>query len=1110
MKRKLLKRLSSFVVLFFTLASYSAWADDDVTNTYLTNAGFDNSCYYTVDSVLNLATSSGGTSKSVSGWTTVTGAWSASATFEYGTSSTLNSYQVPSSGSSSETGAGHGALGFASGWGNSIYYYQTITLPAGTYKLKTNVYNSFTSTNGTSLLGFVTASGTTYTSSMSSFPLDTWTTDSVTFTLTATTTGNLRVGMKSISSSGSGSNAHPFFDYVQLIKLSAPTVVVGESEFYFDKFNAVKTFTVSGTNLIDNVTLTAPSGITLSPSSLTAAEVTAGATVTATYDNLTAITSDSIAISSTGIATKYISVEADNTNTTNATTAITNPSFETGDFTGWNNDSGFWTQSNGSMTGVSGTYYAEKWQSADTGGWTGLVINQTLENLPNGYYKLTAAALNSPNTTGGAFIYAGDVASDMVYEAKDYSAIYQVTDGEMEIGYEVDNGGNWVAVDNFRLTYLGESSYFDVSPDSLILDAYTTDTTFTVTGIGLSGNLTLTAPTGITLNKTTLSPSDVENGAVVTVTYDKSVDVTNGVISITDGTNTKEVSITAIASNYTSAIVNPSFESNFTGWTNNGLSTQTNSDFENKAGGTYVEKWTSSGSSLDACSVTQTITGLPNGLYTLTAAGKAMQQSDTSYPGGAYIVANSDSTEVSSPADYSVNVSVTDGTLLVGFRSYTTGNWVALDNFRLTYLGSSTILTTATTYLTMDDIDQTETFTLAAGNLTSDATITASSGFTVSPSTISANAVNGSTITVLFNGTSEAKGYVTVTSGDKTIKVRVLGFLNSTKYTPLYSTANMISNPYFTTYDGYETAWGTKSLTTDTAVVYNGKSSALLSGNCNGTINYNITGVEPYTYYRVKFAYRTLDGTLSFTIDECGVEGSSTDGGEKIYMLDNTNDKWAIYDNVFLTQELTGETPYAYINSCNGATSTKSYIDDYELYKMPFYVAKDSIEFPAASDSTFNVVAQVLTGNLTITAPAGFTVSPSLIEAGTVASVPVTVTYDGTTNASGYVKIVGVDATDSVYVSSLSSTSGINVQKASSGSSNVYISQGKINVDFNLSQSGNVNFSVYNMQGLLLDSETGSYSSGEQHKAIDTELSSGVYLVKISKDGVTETYKVVK
>ena len=53
----------------------------------------------------------------------------------------------------------------------------------------------------------------------------------------------------------------------------------------------------------------------------------------------------------------------------------------------------------------------------------------------------------------------------------------------------------------------------------------------------------------------------------------------------------------------TSLITNPSFEDGFNGWTQEGLQTQTNSDFPKKEGGTYVEKWTSSGNSVGSASV---------------------------------------------------------------------------------------------------------------------------------------------------------------------------------------------------------------------------------------------------------------------------------------------------------------------------------------------------------------------------------------------------------------------------------------------------------------------------------------------------------------------------
>ncbi len=63
-------------------------------------------------------------------------------------------------------------------------------------------------------------------------------------------------------------------------------------------------FTVMGSNLSENVTLKAPKGITLDKTSLTAAEVNAGATVTATYNGGASISSGVIEITSGSVSTK--------------------------------------------------------------------------------------------------------------------------------------------------------------------------------------------------------------------------------------------------------------------------------------------------------------------------------------------------------------------------------------------------------------------------------------------------------------------------------------------------------------------------------------------------------------------------------------------------------------------------------------------------------------------------------------------------------------------------------------------------------------------------------------------------------------------------------------
>lgn len=76
-----------------------------------------------------------------------------------------------------------------------------------------------------------------------------------------------------------------------------------------------KTFTVSGTNLVDNVTLSSSNPVfTISPSTLTAAQASAGATITVTYKPTAVGTqNDTITVSSSGAESKtvYVSGTAD-------------------------------------------------------------------------------------------------------------------------------------------------------------------------------------------------------------------------------------------------------------------------------------------------------------------------------------------------------------------------------------------------------------------------------------------------------------------------------------------------------------------------------------------------------------------------------------------------------------------------------------------------------------------------------------------------------------------------------------------------------------------------------------------------------------------------------
>lgn len=150
---------------------------------------------------------------------------------------------------------------------------------------------------------------------------------------------------------------------------------------------------------------------------------------------------------------------------------------------------------------------------------------------------------------------------------------------------------------------------------------------------------------------------------------------------------------------FTSRITNPSFESNFTGWTYSSMQTQNNTVFNIKEGTIYIEKWTGKGGAVGSCSVSQTITHLAPGNYELTVAAQNIQEdTPNAAQTGAYIFAGDQQTTVTVRNNYKVAFDFVSGTVEIGFKAVNaSGNWIAVDNFRLVKVGDdlSTALSAA-------------------------------------------------------------------------------------------------------------------------------------------------------------------------------------------------------------------------------------------------------------------------------------------------------------------------------------------------------------------------------------------------------------------------------
>lgn len=153
---------------------------------------------------------------------------------------------------------------------------------------------------------------------------------------------------------------------------------------------------------------------------------------------------------------------------------LTNPSFETGDLTGWtvgtSADTGVKTSTGDYATsGIDGKYLFNTW-------WQGIMLSQEAEGLPNGNYRLTASlASGDGGKEATIFLVANGEKMGFTMDHKgefvDYSIEFKVTDGKVSIAtiggnddksYN-ENGHWWYKSDNYRIYYLGDGGVTGVS-----------------------------------------------------------------------------------------------------------------------------------------------------------------------------------------------------------------------------------------------------------------------------------------------------------------------------------------------------------------------------------------------------------------------------------------------------------------------------------------------------------------------------------------------------------------------------------------------------------------------------------------------------------------------
>ena len=211
-----MKKITTLICLFTSMSL--TYAQEEVTATYLKNADFDSQPTFTDNSGETEAELSG-RAYLIEGWTKESNDdWFRAATSNYGLEfesipDALNSVNPPANDINGE--AEGAVLMMSAAWGNTAQMSQSVSLPAGTYELSYDVLNQNAGRSiETNLFGFIPEEGTPVYGTTTTFS-NTWTTETVKFTLNDATQGKISIGIKALSK-GSGDNGKLAIDNIKL------------------------------------------------------------------------------------------------------------------------------------------------------------------------------------------------------------------------------------------------------------------------------------------------------------------------------------------------------------------------------------------------------------------------------------------------------------------------------------------------------------------------------------------------------------------------------------------------------------------------------------------------------------------------------------------------------------------------------------------------------------------------------------------------------------------------------------------------------------------------------------------------------------------------------
>lgn len=515
-------------VLLFTLFG-SLKAQTDVTNTYLTNTGFDSdpitflkSSGKNTAAVRHLAT---GWMYEIAGWTqaSVCNANAVQvATAEYGAASSSEGLNGVAPPTMDMDGHSSGAcLHLSAGWGDKAILTQNVNLQPGKYELTYSVFNAHTSTGiASNYFGYLPDQGTATYGKLKVVNAGEWAMETVTFTVVSGS-GKISIGCTT-SANGSANGAKLYLDNLKL--------------FYYGVDKTELNAKIADANTAYG------SGAGIGAAALNVAITAANAVATNTNATMAevvqAITDLKAALLTYQLANASMKDPAE------VTELIVNPNFENDGLAGWTNN-GMAAQTNTSFALKSGTVYVEKWIAAP-GTVGNSSISQHLTSLPNGNYILyaVAQALQGEEGAGGSFIYANDAQVEVSFPDL-YELNFKVVDGTATIGFRNESStANYTCVDDFILYYCGVNAdpVLMVDHSSLNFFGFNYQQKIRLAGEHLTGDIQITGPQGISFSKSTITPAEFGGAMDIMVTYDKLAAV-DGTITISSGSITKTITV---------------------------------------------------------------------------------------------------------------------------------------------------------------------------------------------------------------------------------------------------------------------------------------------------------------------------------------------------------------------------------------------------------------------------------------------------------------------------------------------------------------------------------------------------------------------------------------